>query len=86
MASVIMVVEEELNLRLSITQILREAGYIVVDADKACEAREMLPNRHFDLVLLNLKSHSPGELGFLYETLGVIPPASIIGSEYLPKV
>lgn len=78
MSAVVLVFDEELNLRLSIAQILREAGYVVVVAEKICEAHEILANLQLDLVFLNLKSYLPAEQAFLNEIRELYPQLPLL--------
>ena len=67
MSAVILLIDEEVNLRLSIAQILREAGNVVVLAENRLEAVDLLKVLHFDLVLLDIKSTTNVEVGFIKE-------------------
>jgi DNA-binding NtrC family response regulator len=86
LSAVILVVDDELNLRLSIAQILREAGHVVTVAEKACEALETLAVLHIDLVFLDLKSRGPAELAFVDEIRGLYPETPLLILNAYPRV
>ena len=58
----VLVVDDEILVRWSIMKALTKAGFDVVSSDSAESAFVELENRHFDLVIADLKL--PGEDGF----------------------
>jgi DNA-binding NtrC family response regulator len=49
----VLIVDSDLNLRLSLALILKRAGYSVTTVGRACEAQERLKADRFDLVILD---------------------------------
>jgi DNA-binding NtrC family response regulator len=58
---IILVVEEDDHVRLTLAAILTQAGYHVITAGKACEVLDKLAAHSFDLVLLDVEM--PGMQG-----------------------
>jgi len=50
----VLIVDSDLNLRLSLALVLRGAGYIVTTVGKACEALERLESGNYNLVILDI--------------------------------
>lgn len=85
MSAVILVIDEDLNLRLSIAQILREAGNVVVVAETRWDALEMLKVLHFDLLFLDVKSRTPSEIAFIKEIQETSPEVPLLILNTYPR-
>jgi DNA-binding NtrC family response regulator len=50
----VLIVDTDLNLRLSLALILKRAGYLVTTVGQACEALERLETGNYDLIILDI--------------------------------
>lgn len=50
----VLIVDSDLNLRLSLALILKRAGYLVTSVGYACEALERLETGNYDLIILDI--------------------------------
>jgi DNA-binding NtrC family response regulator len=50
----VLIVDSDLNLRLSLALILKRAGYMVTIVGQACEALERLKTENYNLVILDI--------------------------------
>ena len=50
----VLVLDEDINLRVSLAQILKQAGYVVSTACSPCEARKLLEAHPFGLIFLDI--------------------------------
>ena len=57
-----LVVDDDLLIRMDAIDILKRAGFLVLDAEHADAALDLLKARHPDIVLLFTDVHMPGEL------------------------
>jgi DNA-binding NtrC family response regulator len=54
LSKTVLIVDSDLNLRLSLALILKRAGYSVTTVGRACEACERLKADQFDLIILDV--------------------------------
>ena len=73
MAANILIIDDEPNITLSFSSLLRDEGYRTITGQSAEEAKKILKNRTFDLLLLDL--NLPGQSGI--ELLKEIKTASL---------
>ncbi|MGA2503985.1 MAG: response regulator [Anaerolineales bacterium] len=50
----VLIVDSDLNLRLSLALVLKRAGYLVTTVGKACEALDRLESGNYNLVILDI--------------------------------
>jgi CheY-like chemotaxis protein len=62
----VLVVEDEDAIRTSVADFLRQCGFVVIEAGDASEAKDLLTNRHVDLVFSDLNMPNR-EAGFALE-------------------
>jgi CheY-like chemotaxis protein len=62
----VLVVEDEDAIRTSVAEFLRQCGYIVIEAGDPGEAKDLLANRHVDLVFSDINMPNR-EAGFALE-------------------
>ena len=56
----ILIVDDEKNIRLTLSAMIQRAGYTVATAEGGAEAIEILNREHFDLLLVDLKMQTVG--------------------------
>jgi DNA-binding response OmpR family regulator len=74
----ILIVDDELNLRRSLSLILQRAGYVVTAASGAQEAFQYLLSGAFDLVFLDLKMPETNGLELLTEIRKLYPEMPVV--------
>lgn len=77
-SSAILVIDDEQNLRCTLSLIFMRAGHLVSVASSADEARHCLKNNAFDLVFLDLKSPDVRELSLLHEIHTLHPDLPVL--------
>jgi two-component SAPR family response regulator len=78
LSAVILVIDEDLNLRLSIAQILRQAGNVVFLAETRLEALDLLKVLHVDLVFLDIKLRTSSENTFIKTIREICPDIPLL--------
>ncbi len=73
----VLIVDSDLNLRLSLALILRRAGYSVTTVGRACEAQERLKTDQFKLVILDVLTID-NKLTLLPKVLEEYPKTAIL--------
>ena len=73
LSAAVLVLDEDLNLRLSIAQILKQAGYAVSTACSPCEALKQLSAHPFGLVFLDIGLMAGGEMALVSEIRHLYP-------------
>jgi two-component system, chemotaxis family, chemotaxis protein CheY len=73
----ILLVEDDQNLRQSITLILQRAGYLVTETDCAYKAMDLLQSRKYHLVITDINIPDIKSI-FLPRALGIFPYVAIV--------
>jgi DNA-binding response OmpR family regulator len=73
----ILLVEDDQNLRQSITLILQRAGYLVTETDCAYKAMDLIQSGKYNLVITDINIPEVNNI-FLPRILGIFPYVSII--------
>ncbi len=74
----ILIIDDELNLRTTLSAILKRGGYRVSTAEGAQEALQILKASHFDLVFLDLRMPGMDGLQLLPEILHFYPEMPVL--------
>jgi DNA-binding response OmpR family regulator len=74
---IILLVEDDQNLRQSITLILQRAGYLVTETDCAYKAMDLIQSRKYNLVITDINIPDITNI-FLPRVLGIFPYVSIV--------
>ncbi len=74
----ILIVDDEVNLRTTLSAILQRAGYNVIASSCFKEALRCLKERCFDLVFLDLKVPEPNGVNLLQEINSIQPGVPVI--------
>ena len=74
----ILIVDDEPNLRTTLSHILQRDGYIVTTAGDADEAHEKLKSDQFDLVFLDIKMPKKSGLALLTEIKQLFPDLPVL--------
>ena len=74
---IILLVEDDQNLRQSITLILQRAGYFVTETDCAYKAMDLIQSRQYNLVITDINIPEVNNI-FLPRVLGIFPYISIV--------
>jgi len=74
----ILVVDDDPNLRYSLSIILQRAGYLVTTVGQACKAIDSLQAGNFDLVIMDIKMPDIDGLALLPKILTVYPQLPIL--------
>lgn len=77
-SEVILIIDDELNLRSSLSYILQRVGYQVITAGNAQEALQHLVSQRFDLVFLDLKMPGMDGMELLPEIRLIDPHLPVI--------
>ena len=74
----ILIVDDEKNIRLTLSAMLQRVGYAVVTAEGGAEAIEVLNRDHFDLLLVDLKMPTVGGMRVIETARKTDPDVVII--------
>ncbi len=74
----ILIVDDEINLRTTLSAILQRAGYDIIASSSFPEAIQYLKERCFDLVFLDLKVLEPNGVNLLRELNKIRPGIPVI--------
>ena len=73
----ILIVDEDQNLRRSLSLILRRAGYLVATCSQACEALQQLQSGSYNLIIMDITT-SENRLTLLPAILCMYPHLSVL--------
>ncbi len=74
----ILVIEDEINLRMTLTAILQRAGFNVTSSARVDEAKQHLNESCYDLVFLDLKTPDQGSSNLVRELNRIQPGIPVI--------
>jgi DNA-binding NtrC family response regulator len=74
----VLIIDDERNLRISLSMILERAGYLVTEASGAKEALAALKIQSYDLVILDLNMPGMNGLDLLPEIINLYPEMPVI--------
>jgi len=74
----LLVVDDDPNLRYSLSIILQRAGYLVTSVGQACEVIDRLQAGNYDLVIMDIKMPDIDGLALLPKILTVYPQLPVL--------
>jgi len=74
----VLVLDEDINLRVSLAQILKQAGYVVSTACSPCEARKLLEAHPFGLIFLDIGLMAGVEMDLVTELVHSYPHTPLL--------
>jgi DNA-binding NtrC family response regulator len=74
----ILVIEDENNLRVTLSAILQRAGFNVTSSARLNEAIQNLKERCYDLIILDLKTPDPGRVNWALEFKKMQPGTPVV--------
>lgn len=74
----VLIVDDEVNIRLTLSKILTKKGYIVSTAENGLSAVESVKKEHFDVIIMDVRMPQMSGLEALIHIKQIRPTANII--------